>query len=113
MLLSVMKPHFIYQEHYHNVQVWDLENPHKMTEHNNDSPKVKVFCALFMNRMYEPAFFMGKIHYRHCTSQHMELWLMPQLEDHGITFFFQQDGALPHSHRNVTISEELFAREMD
>jgi hypothetical protein len=44
----------------------------------------------------------------------IQLWLMSQLErDCGNTFFFQQDGAPPHFHRNVTISGEQFASDMD
>ena len=30
----------------HNVRMWGEENPHGIFEHERDSPKVNVFCAI-------------------------------------------------------------------
>ena len=30
----------------HNVRMWGLQNPQETLEHERDSPKVNVFCAL-------------------------------------------------------------------
>jgi hypothetical protein len=31
---------------HHNVRIWGSENPHALVEHQRDSPKVNVFCAI-------------------------------------------------------------------
>jgi hypothetical protein len=30
----------------HNVRIWGTENPHTILEHERDSPKLNVFCAI-------------------------------------------------------------------
>ena len=34
----------------HNVRIWGEENPHATIEHQRDSPKVNVFCAISKNQ---------------------------------------------------------------
>jgi hypothetical protein len=41
----------------HNVRVWGTENPHVTFEHERDSPKVNVFCAIPKEKVYGPFFF--------------------------------------------------------
>jgi len=36
----------------HNCRVWWSENPHDDTEHEQDSPKVNVWCTLMKNQNY-------------------------------------------------------------
>ena len=35
-----------------NVRIWGKENPHAIIEHERDSPKVNVFCAISKNHVY-------------------------------------------------------------
>ena len=41
----------------HNVRIWSEENPHATIEHERDSPKVNVFCAIAKNHVYGLFFF--------------------------------------------------------
>jgi len=40
-----------------NVRIWGSENPHVYVEHQRDSPKVNVFCAISSQKVYGPSFF--------------------------------------------------------
>jgi hypothetical protein len=40
-----------------NVRIWGSENPHAFVEHQRDSPKVNVFCAICSQKVYSPHFF--------------------------------------------------------
>jgi hypothetical protein len=40
----------------HNC-VWGSENPYDVTEHERDSPKVEVWCALMKNKIIGSLFF--------------------------------------------------------
>ena len=44
-----------------NIRIWSLQNPHVTLEHEWDSPKVNVFCAISLTKVYEPFFFLTKI----------------------------------------------------
>ena len=37
-----------------NVRIWSEENPHATIEHERDSPKVNVFCAISKNHVHGP-----------------------------------------------------------
>lgn len=81
----------------HNVRIWGLENPHATLEHERDSPKVNVFCALSRRKLYGPFFFEGNTVTGASYLQMLQDWLFPQLqEDKQEDFIFQQDGAPPH-----------------
>jgi hypothetical protein len=41
----------------HNVRIWGLQIPHTTLEHERDSPKVNVFCAISQTKVYGPFFF--------------------------------------------------------
>ena len=41
----------------HNVCIWGEENPQATIEHDRDSPKVNVFCAILKNHVHGPLFF--------------------------------------------------------
>jgi hypothetical protein len=43
--------------HQHNVRIWANERPHDFVEHERDSSKVNVWCALTGDRMIGPYFF--------------------------------------------------------
>ena len=40
-----------------NVRIWESENPRAYVEHQRDSPKVNVFCAISSQKVYGPFFF--------------------------------------------------------
>jgi len=42
---------------HRNVRMWGSENPHVYVEHQHDSPKVNVFCAISSQKEYGPFFF--------------------------------------------------------
>jgi hypothetical protein len=46
----------------HNVRVWGTENPHVTLEHERDSSKVNVFCAISKEKVYGPFFFVENSH---------------------------------------------------
>jgi len=41
----------------HNDRIWGLQNPQEALEHERDSPKDNVFCALSQTKVYGPFFF--------------------------------------------------------
>ena len=43
----------------HNVRIWGKENLHATIEHERDSPKVDLFCAISKNHVHGPFFFEG------------------------------------------------------
>ena len=45
----------------HNVRIWWSEKSNTFMEHIRDSPKVNVFSALTMQKVYAPFFFVEKI----------------------------------------------------
>ena len=85
----------------HNVRIWGLQNPHEALEHERDSPKVSVFCALSQTKVYGP-FFCAENTVTGVTYLAMlQNWLLPQMSEGSEDFIFQQDGAPPHWHRDV------------
>jgi hypothetical protein len=42
----------------HSVRIWGMENPHASVQHERDSPKVNVFCAISSRKVYGPFFFL-------------------------------------------------------
>ena len=40
----------------HNVRTWESETPHVVIEHETDSPKVNVFCAISRTCVFGPFF---------------------------------------------------------
>ena len=88
-----------------NVRIWGEENLHATIEHNGDSPKVNVFCAISKNHVHCPFFFE-----RNVTGdfylQMLQNWLMDELiaNEHE-DFIYQQDGDPPH--RKFTVRAYL------
>ena len=44
-----------------NVRIWGKENPYATIEHERDSAKVNVFCAISKNHVQGPFFFEGNV----------------------------------------------------
>lgn len=80
----------------HNVRIWGKENPHGTVEHERDSTKVDVFCAISKKKVYGPFFFEGNVN-GDVYLQMLQNWLIDQLiENEDESLIFQQDGAPPH-----------------
>lgn len=85
----------------HNVRIWGSENPHQTVEHERDSPKVNVFCAVSQTKVYGPHFFEENTVNGASYLAMLQNWLFPQLIADSDNFIFQQDGAPPHWHKDV------------
>jgi hypothetical protein len=59
----------------HNLRIWGMENPHATIEHELDSPKVNVFCAISRTKVYGPFFFMEKTVSGHSYLDMLQIWL--------------------------------------
>ena len=80
----------------HNVCIWSEENSRATIEHERDSSKVNVFCAILKNRVHGPFFFEGNVT-GDVYLQMLQNWLMDELiADEHQDFIYQQDGAPPH-----------------
>ena len=80
----------------HHVRIWGKENPHATFEHERDSPKVNVFCAISKNHVHGPFFFEGNVT-GNVYLQMLQNRLMDELianEDED--FNYQQDSAPTH-----------------
>lgn len=85
----------------HNCRIWGTENPRETIQHERDSPKVNVFCAISTNKVFGPFFFEGATVTGQTYLKMLQNWLFPQLEEEARQFIFQQDGAPPHWHLSV------------
>jgi hypothetical protein len=83
-----------------NLIIWGSQNPHQVVEHVRDSPKVNVFCAVHRTQVYRPFFFAEATVTGHVYLDMLEHFLVTQLDENNV--IWQQDGALPHYHRDVT-----------
>ncbi|GBO14512.1 hypothetical protein AVEN_242563-1 [Araneus ventricosus] len=59
----------------HNVRIWDLANPHTWIQNERDSPKVNVFCAMSVSKIYGPFFFAEKTVTGSTYLDMLEIWL--------------------------------------
>jgi hypothetical protein len=80
----------------HNIRIWGTEKPCSVIEHQRDSPKVNVFCAMSAHKLYGPFFFIERSVTANVYLDMLEQWLMPQLDTDSTDYIFQQDGAPPH-----------------
>ena len=85
----------------HNVRIWGLQNPHSTLQHERDSPKVNVFCAVSRTKVYGPFFFAERTVTGITYLDMLQQWLFPQIMEDSQDFIFQQDGAPPHWHLHV------------
>jgi hypothetical protein len=83
-----------------SFRICGSENPHAYAEHQRDSSKVNVFCAISSQKVYGPLLFAEKTVTGMTYLDMLQLWLMPQLQNIP-TFRFQQDGSTAHFHCDV------------
>ena len=89
MIISWKKVQFSDEATFHvsgavnhrNVRIWGSENPHAYVEHQRDSPKVSVFCAISSQKVYSPFFFAVETVTGMTYLDMLQLWLMPQLQN--------------------------------
>ena len=65
----------------HNVRIWGSENPHAYVEHQRDSPKVNIFCAISSQKLYVPFFFAEETVTDMTYLDMLQLWLMPEFQN--------------------------------
>jgi hypothetical protein len=61
-----------------NVRIWGSENPHAYVEHQHDSPKDSVLCAISSQKVYGPFFFAEETVTGMAYLDMLQLWIMPQ-----------------------------------
>jgi hypothetical protein len=70
----------------HNVRIWELQIPHTTLEHERDSPKVNVFCAISQTKVCGP-FFLDENTVTGVTYLAMlQNWLLPQINEDSEDF---------------------------
>ena len=83
----------------HNCRIWGSENPHQVIEYERDTPKLSVWLGLHKHGVIGPFFFMESTVTGHSYLDMLENFAVPQIPP---GFIFQQDGAPPQFHRDVT-----------
>ncbi|PNF40965.1 hypothetical protein B7P43_G08819 [Cryptotermes secundus] len=73
----------------HNVRIWGTEHPHETVEHERDSPKVNVFCAVSQDKVYGPFFFEGNTVTGQTYLDMLQNWLFTSLQADSHDFIFQ------------------------
>jgi len=69
-------------------------------EHQRESSKINVFCAISSQKVYGPFFFAEETVTGMTYLDMLQLWLMPQLQNMP-KFLFQQDGSPAHFNCEV------------
>lgn len=85
----------------HNLRIWGTENPREIVQHERDSPKVNVYCAVSKQKVYGPFFFQEKTVRGTSYLDMVSEWLIPQVEEDSNDYILVQDGAPPHWHLDV------------
>ncbi|GFX86737.1 DUF4817 domain-containing protein [Trichonephila clavipes] len=96
----------------HNLRFWGTENVYVTLEHQRDSPKMNVFCALSNSCVFGPFFFAENSINGDIYQDMLSEWLLPQLEESIPDFILQQNSALQHWNKNVLefLNEHLLHR---
>ncbi|GFQ89249.1 DUF4817 domain-containing protein [Trichonephila clavata] len=81
------------------VPIWENENPHQLCEYERVTPKVNVWLGMHTNSIIGPFFFVEKTVTGHVYRDMLENCTVLQIPP---GFLFQQDGAPPHHHGDVT-----------
>lgn len=80
----------------HNCRIWGSENSHDYRELERDSPKVNVWCAVSHTEVIGPFFFAETSINSVTYLDMLDLYAVPQMQQHQPDVIFQQDGAPPH-----------------
>ncbi|GBN99927.1 hypothetical protein AVEN_41972-1 [Araneus ventricosus] len=80
----------------HNCRIWGSENPRNYRELERNSPKVNVWCALSHTEVIGPFFFAETTINSVTYLDMLEMYAVPQMQQHQPDVIFQQDSAPPH-----------------
>ena len=98
----------------HNVHIWGTEQPHAQIEHQRDSPKVNVFCAVSREKVHGPFFFTEATVTGDSFLDMLENWLLPQLNTNYDDYILQLDGAPPQfSQECSSVSQLCSSKALD
>lgn len=98
----------------HNVRIWGTEQSHAQIEHQRDSPKVIVFCAVSREKVHGPFFFTEATVTGDSFLDMLENWLLPQLNTNYDDYILQLDGApLPFSQECMSASQSCSSTALD
>lgn len=75
---------------WHNIQIWDTNNPHIIANHVRDSPKITMFHTK-SRRELQGSFFFAKKTITRCVYLDIPTWLKPQVEQDMPNVDFKQD----------------------
>jgi len=78
-----------------------MSNPHAIIEHECDSPKMNVSCAISNTQVHGPFFFIENTVNGKYYLEMLQTWLLPQLNNDSVDYIFQQFEAPPHWHSDV------------
>ncbi|GBM21232.1 hypothetical protein AVEN_23773-1 [Araneus ventricosus] len=73
-----------------------MATAHNYRELERDSPKVNVWCALSHTEVIGPFFFAETTINSVTYLDMLEMYAVPQMQQHQPDVIFQQDGAPPH-----------------
>jgi hypothetical protein len=76
-----------------NIRIWGTEHPHAMIEHQRDSEKANVFCAVSRKKVHGPFFFNEATVSDDSFLNMLENWLLPELNSNSSDYIPQLDGA--------------------
>jgi hypothetical protein len=83
----------------HNCRIWGSGSPYQVTEYESDIPKLNVWLGLHKHGVIGPFFFHGIYSDRTQLPRHVGNFAISHIPP---GFIFEQDGAPPHFHRDVT-----------
>jgi hypothetical protein len=84
----------------HNLRIWGSANPRAIVQHQRESPRLNVWCAVSADTVIGPFFFAETTVNSSNYLDMLENFLVPQLQGNS-AIFFQQDGAPPHWAQSV------------
>ena len=85
--------------HRHNCRIWGTEKPSEFRQVERASPKINVWCGLFIDRVIGPFFFDGKTVTQNNFLKMLNEKIIPEIKERPPrlgTVRFQLDGAPPH-----------------
>jgi hypothetical protein len=89
----------------HNVRTWGLQNPQEAMEHEGESPKVNVFCALSQTMLYGPICFAENIVTGVTYLAMLQNWRLPQMIEYSEDNFPTERSYTPLAPGCSTFSE--------
>jgi hypothetical protein len=87
----------------HNVRIWGTEQSHAQIDHQHDSPKVNIFCAVSREKVNDQFFFTEATVTGDSFLDMLVHWLLPQLNTNYDDYILQLDGTPSHFHMNVRV----------